>query len=89
MRRFHVKHIPLLLFSRMKLLGLPSMIPGLLWLVNIQTGTSLKVNGPNVCSYWESYTTAVKESYAHPYSQSSPDTCDTMWSYFKACTPPK
>ncbi|KAG9492091.1 hypothetical protein GDO78_000551 [Eleutherodactylus coqui] len=70
-------------------LWVPSMIPALLWLVNIQTGTSLKANGPNVCSYWESYTTAVKESYAHPYSQSAPDTCDSTWNYFKTCTPPK
>ncbi|XP_064201687.1 platelet endothelial aggregation receptor 1-like [Anguilla rostrata] len=40
---------------------------------------------PNVCSLWESYTTSVKESYAHPYDQVYEESCSDAWSFYK-CT---
>ncbi|MEE6491388.1 hypothetical protein FKM82_016199 [Ascaphus truei] len=65
----------------------PITMIGVLWLLtHLQLGTSLNPNDPNVCSYWESFTTAVKESYAHPYSQISTESCDSVWSHFKTCT---
>ncbi|EMP31343.1 Platelet endothelial aggregation receptor 1 [Chelonia mydas] len=48
--------------------------------------TPLNPSDPNVCSYWESFTTATKESYAHPYAQASKDSCDGTWSFLKPCT---
>uniref|UniRef100_H3B9C8 Platelet endothelial aggregation receptor 1 n=1 Tax=Latimeria chalumnae TaxID=7897 RepID=H3B9C8_LATCH len=47
--------------------------------------SSLNPNDPNVCSYWESFTTTVKESYAHPFDQVSEEPCTDPWSFFR-CT---
>uniref|UniRef100_A0A8D0G2D0 EMI domain-containing protein n=1 Tax=Sphenodon punctatus TaxID=8508 RepID=A0A8D0G2D0_SPHPU len=57
--------------------------------MHLQLGLSLSSNDPNVCSYWESFTTAMKESYAHPYTQTSKESCDGTWSFFKTCDQPK
>uniref|UniRef100_A0AAZ3QTH5 Platelet endothelial aggregation receptor 1 n=1 Tax=Oncorhynchus tshawytscha TaxID=74940 RepID=A0AAZ3QTH5_ONCTS len=44
-----------------------SVLIGLSW--------SLNPRDPNVCSLWESFTTSVKESYAHPYDQVTEEPC--------------
>ncbi|KAJ8386509.1 hypothetical protein AAFF_G00169790 [Aldrovandia affinis] len=45
----------------------------------------LNPSDPNVCSLWESYTTSVKESYAHPFDQVYEEPCSDAWSFYK-CT---
>ncbi|MGH0178974.1 UNVERIFIED_CONTAM: hypothetical protein FKN15_000283 [Acipenser sinensis] len=45
----------------------------------------LNQNDPNVCSLWESFTTTVKESYAHPFDQVYEEPCADPWSFYK-CT---
>uniref|UniRef100_A0A8C3RXX9 Platelet endothelial aggregation receptor 1 n=1 Tax=Chelydra serpentina TaxID=8475 RepID=A0A8C3RXX9_CHESE len=39
-----------------------------------------------LCLFPGSFTTATKESYAHPYAQASKDSCDGTWSFLKPCT---
>nr|XP_025035923.1 LOW QUALITY PROTEIN: platelet endothelial aggregation receptor 1 [Pelodiscus sinensis] len=60
-------------------------------LLGLQThlASALNPSDPNVCSYWESFTTATKESYAHPYAQVSKESCDGTWNFFKPCTQQK
>ncbi|XP_068963266.1 platelet endothelial aggregation receptor 1-like [Petaurus breviceps papuanus] len=52
-------------------------------------GSTLNPNDPNVCSYWESYTTTMKESYSHPYTQLPTEPCNQPWGHDHSCPQPK
>uniref|UniRef100_A0A8C5RU05 Platelet endothelial aggregation receptor 1 n=1 Tax=Laticauda laticaudata TaxID=8630 RepID=A0A8C5RU05_LATLA len=56
-----------------------------LWL-QLDRALLLSSNDPNVCSYWESFTTVSKESFVQPFIQESKEPCKSpMWLRAKTC----
>uniref|UniRef100_A0A670YKS9 Platelet endothelial aggregation receptor 1 n=1 Tax=Pseudonaja textilis TaxID=8673 RepID=A0A670YKS9_PSETE len=56
-----------------------------LWL-QLDRALLLSSNDPNVCSYWESFTTVSKESFVQPFVQESKEPCKSLaWLRAKTC----
>ncbi|XP_039766811.1 LOW QUALITY PROTEIN: platelet endothelial aggregation receptor 1 [Ornithorhynchus anatinus] len=59
-----------------------------LLLLGLGLAGGLRPTDPNVCSFWESFTTVVKESYAHPFVQPPARPCEDPLDRFRTCHQP-
>lgn len=48
----------------------------------------LNSNDPNVCTFWESFTTTTKESHLRPFSLLPTESCDRPWEDPLTCPQP-
>ncbi|XP_033613974.1 platelet endothelial aggregation receptor 1 [Fukomys damarensis] len=62
--------------------------PLLLLALDLGLTRTLNSNDPNVCSFWESFTTTTKESHSRPFSLPSSESCNKPWASLHPCPQP-
>uniref|UniRef100_A0A8C6QPT1 Platelet endothelial aggregation receptor 1 n=1 Tax=Nannospalax galili TaxID=1026970 RepID=A0A8C6QPT1_NANGA len=63
--------------------------PLLLLALGLGLARTLNSNDPNVCTFWESFTTTTKESHSRPFSLPPAESCDRPWEDPHTCSQPK
>lgn len=64
------------------------LCPLLLLALGLRLTGTLNSNDPNVCTFWESFTTTTKESHLRPFSLLPAESCHRPWEDPHTCAQP-